>query len=48
MSTDEQSDSLGVVENRPSFVEEIVRTEFHTILHNPAEGPVMVKKDVVN
>lgn len=48
MSTQDASDSLSVVENRPSFVEEIVHTKFYAILYNPAEGPVMVKKDVVD
>jgi hypothetical protein len=37
-----------VVKNWPSLVENIVHTEFHTILHDPAKGPVVVKKDVVD
>ena len=43
-----QIDSLCVVENRPSFVQKIVHAEFHTTLHDPAEGPVVVKKDIVD
>jgi hypothetical protein len=37
-----------VVENRPSFVEKIVHTKFHSILHDPTEGPVMMNKNVVD
>jgi hypothetical protein len=44
----EQSHSLSVVENRPSFVQKVVHTEFHTILNDPAEGPVVVKEHVVD
>ena len=43
-----KSYSLGVVENWPSFVQKIVHTKFQTILHDPPEGPVVVKNHVVN